>query len=508
MSQLSSKMNQNKLLVLQNGSDIRGVAMEGIPGEQVNLSSKLASRIAKAFVDWLGRKISRSPETLQISIGRDPRLSGPDLARGIGEGLISMGCRVTDFGISTTPAMFMSTQLEKNDGAIMITASHLPWNRNGMKFFHAGGGLEKQDIKEILTLADQNSFPHNTHMGKVFTRNFLSDYAGFLVNFIRKETEFLGGGNAPLKGLKILVDAGNGSGGFFASLVLDVLGADTSGSLFLEPDGHFPNHAPNPENDEALQMLEKAVIEHKADLGIIFDTDVDRAAVIDRSGKAINRNALIALTSSILLKKFPDTWIVTDSITSEGLHQFIEEKLGGHHHRFKRGYRNVINEAKKLNREGKECHLAIETSGHAALKENYFLDDGAFLVARILVRLAGMKNEPNNDLFQLIKDLPFPREEKELRFRIESNNFNEYGKNILEELHTFVQMRPGWSLVEPNYEGVRVSCDRNTGNGWFLLRMSLHDPVMPLNIESNEKNGVDFIMKQLQSFLARFDKLK
>ena len=178
------------------------------------------------------------------------------------------------------------------------------------------------------------------------------------------------------------MDAGNGAGGFFADKVLEVLGADTNGSQFLDPDGTFPNHIPNPEDKEAMESICDAVIKKNADLGIIFDTDVDRAAVVDRFGRDINRNRIIALISAIVLGERKGATIVTDSITSEGLKKFIEEDLGGVHHRFKRGYKNVINEAIRLNEEGTYTPVAIETSGHCALMENYFLDDGAYLIAR------------------------------------------------------------------------------------------------------------------------------
>jgi phosphomannomutase len=177
------------------------------------------------------------------------------------------------------------------------------------------------------------------------------------------------------EGLKIIVDAGNGSGGFFAGKVLAPLGADFSGSQFLEPDGNFPNHVPNPEDSTAMTFICNAVKREKADLGIIFDTDVDRFAIVDASGQPINRNELIALISAVILEEHPGSVIVTDSITSAGLKWFIEEESGGIHHRFKRGYKNVINESIRLNKEGKESWLAIETSGHAALKENHFPDD-------------------------------------------------------------------------------------------------------------------------------------
>ena len=165
------------------------------------------------------------------------------------------------------------------------------------------------------------------------------------------------------------------------------LGADTTGSRYLDPDGRFPNHVPNPELPEAMDSIREAVLESHADFGVIFDTDVDRAGAVLSNGEELNRNRLIALISAILLREHPGTAIVTDSITSTGLAEFIAAH-GGVHRRFRRGYRNVINEALRLNAAGQDCQLAIETSGHAALKENYFLDDGAYLVTRFLMEIA------------------------------------------------------------------------------------------------------------------------
>lgn len=133
------------------------------------------------------------------------------------------------------------------------------------------------------------------------------------------------------------MDAGNGAGGFYAEKVLLPLGADTTGSQFLEPDGRFPNHIPNPENETAMRSVCEAVKNSGADFGIIFDTDVDRAGAVDENGEEINRNRLIALISAILLAEKPGT-IVTDSVTSDGLAQFIEAH-GGKHCRFRRGYK-------------------------------------------------------------------------------------------------------------------------------------------------------------------------
>ena len=140
-----------------------------------------------------------------------------------------------------------------------------------------------------------------------------------------------------------------------------------------------------------MKSIVDAVVKNGADFGIIFDTDVDRAGAVDKGGSVLNKNRLIAAISAILLKEFPGTTIVTDSITSSGLAEFIANH-GGVHHRFKRGYKNVINESIRLNENGVDSQLAIETSGHAALKENYFLDDGAYLVTRLLIEMAKLKN--------------------------------------------------------------------------------------------------------------------
>lgn len=180
--------------------------------------------------------------------------------------------------------------------------------------------------------------------------------------------------------MQVIVNAGNGSGGFFTWDVLDKLGADTFGSLHLNPDGMFPNHIPNPEDKTAMALTRAAVLENKADLGIVFDTDVDRSGVVDSEGNPINGDRLIALMSAIVLKEHPSTTIVTDARTSMALTKFITNK-GGQHCLYRVGYRNVIDKGVNLNKDGIETHLMMETSGHGALKENHFLDDGKFIFA-------------------------------------------------------------------------------------------------------------------------------
>lgn len=498
----------DKLSKLQNGTDIRGIAIEQEKFE-VNLTSEIANLIASSFVIWLKNKKDIKTEGVKVAVGMDSRLSGESLKSSVIDGLTALGCDVYDCGMSTTPAMFMTTILEnyKCDGAIMVTASHLPYYYNGLKFFTEKGGLEKEDISNILSIANKGGFNCLDVKGKVFQADFIDEYSNLLIGLIRKGVSSKNNYDKPLSDFKIVVDAGNGAGGFFAHKVLKNLGADISGSQFTEPDGRFPNHIPNPENKEAMESIRKAVLDNGADLGIIFDTDVDRAAIVGSNGVEINRNALIALISSIVLEEHPNSIVVTDSVTSTGLKEFIETKLGGIHHRFKRGYRNVINEAIRLNTEGEECNLAIETSGHAALKENYFLDDGAYLIAKILIKMAKLCEE-GKTIESLIENLKIPSESLEYRIKILNEDFKNYGLALLNDLEKFVEEEDGWSLEPNNYEGIRVSYNTENNNSWFLLRLSLHEPVLALNVESDNQDGAQIILDKLKPFFYGYNQLE
>ncbi len=390
---------------LKNGSDIRGVGSKGIPGADINLTDPVVEAIAAGFIAFLQEKYQVKAEEITIAIGHDSRVSAQRIKNACLRAITATGASVYDFALCTTPAMFMST-IDNELGifaSIMLTASHLPFNRNGLKFFTREGGLEGADITEILTYAQDGYSFSPKKPGEVKTFDYLSRYAEQIASIIKKGT----GLEMPFAGMKIAVDAGNGAGGFYAEKVLAPLGADVSGSCFLEPDGSFPNHIPNPEDKDAMKAISQAVLSSGSDLGVIFDTDVDRAAIVDDAGGEINKNRLIALISAVLLEEKKGT-IVTDSVTSTGLADFIKNDLGGVHHRFKRGYKNVINEAKRLNKEGAYCPLAIETSGHAALAENYFLDDGAYLVTKLLIKAVNMRAE-GRKLTELIATLKEPK---------------------------------------------------------------------------------------------------
>jgi len=480
---------------LKSGTDIRGCAM----GEHAVLTKEAALCIGGAFITWLSEKTGKHPNQLTVSIGRDSRLTGPELLAACAEGMARAGAKVWDYGMCTTPAMYMSLLTEDfgGDASVMVTASHHPSDRNGLKFFLPAGGVSGTDISRILSIAQSTAPVACDHL-PIEKRAFLPVYKEQLKERVRKglNTDVA----CPLLGLHVVVDAGNGAGGFYEEMLRE-LGAWTEGSQFLEPDGHFPNHIPNPENPQAMDSVSQAVVKAGADLGLIFDTDCDRAAIVDKTGREINRNRLIALISAVLLDKKPGATIVTDSVTSSGLAQFIAE-WGGVHYRYKRGYRNVIDEAIRLNEAGIDCPLAIETSGHAALRENHFLDDGMYLTTVLLVEAMRLKQE-GKELSDLLEGLREPVESVELRLKITAEDFREAGRVAVEQVMDHASFAEGWHIAPDNREGVRINFDLEDGlnNGWFLLRLSVHDPVLPLNAESDVPGGVKAMLGQLLQVL-------
>lgn len=489
------------LMKLKSGTDVRGTAL----GENTELTDEAVKKITAGFLTVMQEKTSLAPAEMTVAVGHDSRVSAERIKNAVISVLLSKGVKVLDCSLSSTPAMFMTTVVLGCTASVQITASHHPYDKNGLKFFTEDGGFEGSDIVKVLTAAENADVSDAIATDGAEKVDFMSTYAEIIRKMICdgvKADHY----EKPLEGFHIVTDAGNGAGGFYAEKVLKMLGADISGSLFLEPDGMFPNHVPNPENKTAMKFISDAVVDAKADLGVIFDTDVDRAACVDANGDEINRNRLVALASVIALENNPGATIVTDSVTSDGLHEFIEDHLSGKHHRFKRGYKNVINEAIRLESDGIVCPLAIETSGHAALKENYFLDDGAYLITKIIILLARLRKE-GKSLSELISELKEPEEEKELRFRILCDDFKAYGEKVISDLFDYAKAQTGWLVADDNYEGIRISLDKDHGDGWMLLRLSVHDPVLPFNAESNSKGGIENIIAQFMKFINSYDQL-
>ncbi|XP_022775681.1 uncharacterized protein LOC111317516 [Durio zibethinus] len=525
----------DKIRRLQNGSDVRGVALEGEKGRTVDLTPPAVEAIAESFGEWVIKALEKeraSPvEDVRVSLGKDPRISGAFLSVAVFAGLARAGCLVFDMGLATTPACFMSTLLPPfaYDASIMMTASHLPYTRNGLKFFTKKGGLTSPEVEEIC---DKAARKYANRLTKVSTMlnsppkkvDFMSAYAKHLRDIIKERVNHPVHYDTPLKGFQIIVNAGNGSGGFFTWDVLEKLGADTFGSLHLNPDGMFPNHIPNPEDKTAMALTKAAVLENSADLGIVFDTDVDRSGVVDNKGNPINGDKLIALMSAIVLKEHPSTTIITDARTSMALTRFITNR-GGHHCLYRVGYRNVIDKGVHLNEDGIETHLMMETSGHGALKENYFLDDGAFMVVKIIIEMVRMKLAGSDEgIGSLIKDLEEPLESIELRMNIisEPKYAKARGTEAIEAFRSYVEegQLEGWELdscgdcwvsegclvdtndspaaIDAHMYRAKVSNEKNEELGWVHIRQSIHNPNIAVNMQSSVTGGCQLMTRVLR----------
>ncbi|MCM1368139.1 MAG: phosphomannomutase/phosphoglucomutase [Roseburia sp.] len=486
----------SKYGILKSGTDIRGRAIASDDAD-TTLTESAVFDLSAAFALWLTRRTGKS--RCKIAVGRDSRLTGEMFERTIISALKTAGLEIFDCGLFSTPAAYLVTKFPSMlcDGAIMITASHHPKDINGLKFFTTDGGVNSAELDEIIALADEGEKIQSGALSTVVRRDFLRFYCDTLTEAIRKGTGLF----MPLRGMKIAVDAGHGAGGFFATRVLQPLGADIAASQFLEPDGEFPAHAPNPENKEAMESLKNRVLSEGADLGVIFDADVDRCAVVTSDGTEINRCRLIALAAAMVLPEHPSATIVTDSVTTEGLRRFIEAR-GGVQMRFKRGYRNVIDEAKRLNDSGTDAPLAIESSGHVAFAEHYFLDDGAYFIAKILITFSNLRRN-GEDLTSLIADLDTPLEEADIRLDFVCDGWRALADKIISRLYGLSERL--LSLSSDNYEGVRAYVSH--ADGYFIVRTSVHDPVLPIYIESDKVGGAKSVARFLYSFLNGFNGL-
>ena len=275
------------------------------------------------------------------------------------------------------------------------------------------------------------------------------------------------------------------AGGAFCADLLEGMGADLD---------RLPAGDP--------RTMAQAIADYGADMGLRFDSDCSRAYVFDQNGAELDGNRMIALLSAMLLEKQPGATIVTDSVTTTGLSAFIAE-WGGVHYRFKRGYRNVIDEAVRLNDEGIDCPLAIETTGHAAFRENDFLDDGVYLALRIACEALDRKRE-GQTLFSLADDLEQPVETFRTSLTLlDRDDPAAACQEAAEILLSYTLEDPEWQPAPDSREGVRITFNFDGGinNAWLQMRASMHAPALRMDTGSNVPGGVRRILEKLLSLL-------
>jgi phosphomannomutase / phosphoglucomutase len=422
--------------------DIRGVAM----GEKAVLSKEVAIAIGKGISTFL----QRNHNVKRVVVGRDNRISSPELQDGIVEGLTSTGCTVIDLGLISTPLIYWHAVHEGNIGGVMVTGSHLASQYNGFKLSVGSVNIYDKDIKTIASIVNTEDFAHGT--GSTIVKNTAySDYVGDLKKRIHLDKKF-----------KIVVDAGNGTGGIFAPRLLEHWGQKEVTGIFLEPDGNYPNHMPNPQEPENMHDLSAKVLELGADIGFAFDGDADRVGVVDERGRVVVADRLLALLAQDMLARHPGSAVVGEVLCSQVLFDAVT-RFGGVPHMAPSGHSIV----KDVMRD-KGALLGGEMSGHIFLAEDFYGSDDAYLVMGRVLQLIENSGKTIGEL-----DDELPRLYSTPEYRPHCPDADK--ATVLGKMAEIL----GDKGIVNTVDGVRVQFEK----GWGIVRASNTEPVLSLRFE-------------------------
>ncbi|MFQ3646486.1 MAG: phosphomannomutase/phosphoglucomutase [Anaerolinea sp.] len=443
--------------------DIRGVASDHT-GKKVQLTPEVARLVGQALGTYLPRHFG----TERVFVGADNRLTSAALKSAIIEGLLSTGMNVTHIGEVLTPTTYFASASYGDRGAgVMITGSHLTTEFNGIKMAYGKLALADQQIQDLLKIIQAGDFA--TGQGE------LSED----LDMIHKHMEAIGQKVTMHRKLKVVLDAGNGLSGTYIPPLLEKLGLEVVG-LYLEPDGTFPNHLPNPEDPEMTKDLEAKVVEVGADVGLAFDGDSDRCGFIDNHGHHIAADRLLALLARDLLSRHPGAYIVFDVKASQALPDEIK-KYGGVPVMWKSGHSLM---KAKMNELGSP--LGGEVSGHLFIGENYYGFDDAPLVALKALEIFSKSDKTVAEIFEEIPQLVATPEV--ILTAPDSVKFA-----IIDEIK---------QALSDKYEVVTVDGARAIfENGWGLVRASNTQPAITLRFEAYTKEQIVSYMKIFKELL-------
>lgn len=423
-------------------------------------------------VELLGKGIGsyfRQKKRKEVILGRDCRLSSPVFSEAISRGLLSTGCDIVDLGTIPTPLLYFSIYYKNQESGIMITGSHNPPEYNGFKIMLGKETLYGKAIQDIYKIIKNGDFTEEKP-GVKKQYNIIPEYMDYVVNSINIK-----------KKLKVVVDAGNGTGGVIAVPIFKKLGCEVR-ELYCDMDGTFPNHHPDPTLPEALEDLIKIVLESKADLGFAYDGDSDRIGVIDDKGNIIWGDKLMILFSRDILPQHPGASIISEVKASKLLYEEIE-KLGGKPIMWKTGHSLI---KKKIQEE--KALLAGEMSGHIFFADRYFgFDDAIYSSARTLEILSRSEKK----LSQMFDDLPQTWITPEIRlYASDEVKFKivDEVKKILSQKHRIIDI-----------DGVRAFYPR----GWALVRASNTQGALVLRFEADTEEDLKAIKRDVENTIEK-----
>ena len=436
--------------------------IRGIVGEELTLGGvyRLGLAIASTMVrDGIER----------IVVGRDNRLSSDSFFESLSEGLTKGGVDVIDIGMVPTPVLYFAAKRWKLDGGVMITASHNPGEFNGFKVLRGSGTIYGEAIRELWEVTEGNLEERGA--GRIERRDANSEYIDYISEHIRLE-----------RPVRFAADGGNGTSGIVAPKLFEKIGCSPF-NLYMEPDGTYPNHHPDPTRADNLADLRTHVLEKNLEFGVGFDGDSDRIGVIDDLGDVLWGDRLLALFARDVLQDYPGASVIFEVKCSQSLAEDIV-RHGGKPIMWKAGHSLI---KKKMREENSP--LAGEMSGHLFFADRYFGFDDALYAACRLLEIVSRGDE---SLSGLLADLPVYENTPEIRIDCpddEKFRIVEQVRDHFKKTHSVIEV-----------DGARIQFD----DGWGLIRASNTQPVLVLRFEAKTKKSLDGIREAVTSVLGRY----
>lgn len=439
--------------------DIRGV----VPS---TLNEEVAHALGFAF-----GMAARAEGQTAVAVGRDGRMSGPQLSAALVRGLTEAGVDVFDIGMATTPMLYFATATLCSSG-IQVTGSHNPKDYNGFKMVLAGRAIYGDEIQGLRrAMENPPAAPAGTRPGSVRNVNLFAPYRDRIVQDARLA-----------RPMKIVVDSGNGIAGASAPAILRALGCEVV-ELFSEVDGNFPNHHPDPSKPENLRDLVRAIGEHGAELGLAFDGDGDRLGIVTRGGNTIYPDRQMMLFARDVLSRVPGGTILFDVKCTQRLAPAIRE-AGGKPMMYKTGHSLIKAKMKEV-----DSPLGGEMSGHIFFKERWYgFDDGTYAAARLLEILSR-----SPDPSAVLDGLPTSFSTPELNVRCAEGE-----PHALVERLVKAAAFPAPAEVN-TIDGVRVDWP----DGFGLIRASNTTPVLVLRFEGHTEDALHRIERDMLALLRQ-----
>src|SRR5690606_14089559 len=430
--------------------DIRGVV-----GSQ--LTPKVAERIGQAIGTVMAEE-----GLLEIVVGRDGRLSGPELVERLGEGLRKAGRNVIDVGMVPTPVVYFAAYHLRAGSGVAVTGSHNPPDYNGFKIVIGGQTLSGDAIVDLYARIRDGRL-RSEAPGNYSQQDVAEDYIRRIADDVQLE-----------RPLKVVADAGNGVAGEIAPRLLEAIGAEVV-PLYCDIDGSFPNHHPDPSEPHNLADLIQTVKQFDADLGLAFDGDGDRLGVVTREGRIVYADRLLMLYAADVLQRNPGALVIYDVKCTGRLSDYILRN-GGSPQMWKTGHSLI-----KAKMRETEAELAGEMSGHFFFKERWYgFDDGLYAAARLLEILAGRFESPS----EVLDELPDSVSTPEIKVPLDNG----------EDLHALVARFAAAAQVEDSpFTGARLTTidglRADWNDGWALLRASNTTPVRVLRFTADDEQA-------------------